>query len=185
MPQGYYLQTKTKWYYLSVLSDFLKHRKQRVLLNGQVSSWTGVNVGVPQGSILGPLLFLVYINDLADGSSSNATLFADDTSLFLVIHDVDTSANDLNNDLYQINKWAFQWKMNFNPDPSKQTQEIIFSRKINKISHPLLRFNINIVSQTQYQKHLGIFLDGRLTFEEHLKAITIMLNKTIGLLRKL
>ena len=93
---------------LSVLSDFLKDRKQRVILNGQVSSWTGVNAGVPQESILGPLLFLVYINDLADGLSSNAKLFADDTSLFSVIHDVDTSANELNNDLYQINKWAFQ-----------------------------------------------------------------------------
>ena len=93
---------------LSVLSDFLKHRKQRVLLNEQVSSWTGVNVGVAQGSILGPLFFLVYINDLADGLSSNATLFADDTSLFLVIHDVDTSTNELNNDLYQINKWTLQ-----------------------------------------------------------------------------
>ena len=75
---------------LSVLSDFLKDRKQRVTLNRQVSSWTGVNTEVPQGSILGPLLFLVYINDLADGLSSNAKLFADDASLFSVIHDVDT-----------------------------------------------------------------------------------------------
>ena len=90
---------------LSVLSDFLKDR------NGQVSSWTGVNAGVPQGSILGPLLFLIYINDLTDGLSSNAKLFADDASLFSVIHDVDASSNELNNDLYQINKWAFQWKM--------------------------------------------------------------------------
>ena len=65
---------------LSVLSDFLKDRKQRVTLNGQVTSWTGVHAGVPQGSILGPLLFLVYINDLANGLSSNAKLFADDTS---------------------------------------------------------------------------------------------------------
>ena len=78
---------------LSVLSDFLKDRKQIVILSGQVSSWTGVNAGVPQGSILGPLLFLIYINDLADGLSSNAKLFADDTSLFSVVHDVDTSAN--------------------------------------------------------------------------------------------
>ena len=78
---------------LSVLSDFLKDRKQGVTLNGQVHSWTGVNADVPQGSILGPLLSLVYINDLADGLSSNAKLFANDTSLFLVIHDVDTFAN--------------------------------------------------------------------------------------------
>ena len=132
---------------LRVLSDFLKDRKQRVILNGQFSSWTSVNAGVPQGSILGPLLFLIYINDLTDGLSSNAKLFADDTSLFSVIHDVDASANELNNDLYQINKWAFQWKMSFNPDPSKQAQEIIFSRKTKKTSHPSLRFNNSIVSQ--------------------------------------
>ena len=88
---------------LSVLSDFLKDRKSRVILNGQVSSWTDVNAGVPQGSILGPLLFLVYINEIADGLPSNAKLFAYDTSLFSVIHDPGTSANELN-DLYQINK---------------------------------------------------------------------------------
>ena len=170
---------------LSILSDFLKDRKQRVTLNGQVSSWTGVNAGVPQGSILGPLLFLVYINDLADDLSSKANLFADDTSLFSVIDDVDTSANELNNDLYQINKWAFQWKMSFNPDPSKQAQEIIFNRKTKKISHPSLNVNNSIVSQSPYQKHLGIFLDAQLTFEEHLKVITAKINKTIGLIGKL
>ena len=170
---------------LSVLSDFLKDRKQRVILNRQVSSWTAVNAGVPQGSVLGPLFFLIYINDLADALSSNAKLFADDTSLFSFVHDVDTSANELNNDLYQINKWAFQWKMSFNPDPSKQAQEIIFSRKTKKICHPSLRFNNSIVSQSLYQKHLGIFLDARLTFEEHMKVITTKVNKTIGLLRKL
>ena len=170
---------------LSVLPDFLKDRKQRVVLNEQVSSWTGVNKGVPQGSILGPLLFLIYINDLADGLSPNAKLFADDTSLFSVIHDVDTSANELNNDLYQITKWAFQWKMGFDPDPSKQVQKIIFSRKTKKIGHPTLHFNNSIVSQFQYQNHLGVFLGTRLTFEEHLKVITTKVNKTIGLLRKL
>ena len=66
-----------------------------------------------------------------------------------------------------------------------QTQEIIFSRKTKKICHPLLHFNNSIVSQSSYQKHLGIFLDTWLTFEEHLKVITTKVNKTIGLLRKL
>ena len=75
--------------------------------------------------------------------------------------------------------------MSFNRDPSKQAQEIIFSRKTKKISHPLLHFNNSIVSQTPYQKYLGIFLDARLTFEEHLKVITTKVNKTIGLMRKL
>ena len=75
--------------------------------------------------------------------------------------------------------------MSFNPDPSKQAQEIIFSRKPKKISHPLLNFNNNIVSQFPYQKHLSIFLDVQLTFEEHLKVITTKVNKTIGLIRKL
>ena len=108
---------------------------QRVVLNGQVSKWAAVNAGVPQGSILGPLLFLIYINDLLTGLSSNSRLFADDTSLFSVVRDMTSSANILNNDLSKINNWAYQWKISFNPDPSKQAQEVIFSRKIKKPSH--------------------------------------------------
>ena len=117
---------------LSLLSSFLRNRKQRVVLNGQ-TSWADVNAGVPQGSILGPLLFLIYINDLADGLSSNPKLFADDTSLFSVAHNANTTPKELNNDLVKINRWAYQWKMSFNPDPSKQIQEVIFSRKTKKI----------------------------------------------------
>ena len=127
---------------------------------------------------------MVYFSDLVDGLSSNTKLFADDTSLFSVIHDVDTSANELNNDLYQINKWAFQQKMSFNPDPSKEAQKIAFSRKTKHIFHPSLRFNNNNVSQFLYQKHLSIFLDAQLTFEEHLTVITTKINKTMGLIRK-
>ena len=85
-----------------------------------------------QGSILGPLLFLVYVNDLANGYSSNAKLFADDASLFSVVHNANTTAKELNNDLVKINRWAYQWKMSFNPDPSRHAQEVIFSRKTKK-----------------------------------------------------
>ena len=111
---------------LKVLKHFLANRKQRAVLNGKSSSWTNVQAEVAQSSILGPLLFLIYINNLADGLSSNTKLFVDDTSLFSVIHDSVITTSELNSDLARIKQWAFQWKMRFNPDPYKQTQEIIF-----------------------------------------------------------
>ena len=86
----------------NLLENYLSERSQRVLLNGQTSSWRPVLAGVPQGSILGPLLFLIYINDLPDELKSNAKLFADDTSLFSIVKDKNESANILSNDLAQI-----------------------------------------------------------------------------------
>ena len=111
------------------MTDFLDNRTQRDILNGQYSSWAKVEARVPQGSILGPLLFLICINDLSENLVSNAKLFADDTSLFSVVKNVDSSNIDLNNDLKKISEWAFQWKMNLNPDPTKQPQELIFLAK--------------------------------------------------------
>ena len=140
---------------------------------------------VPQGSILDPLLFLIYINDLSNELSSNPRLFADDASLFSVIWDTNLSPNALNNDVLKINNWAYQLKMSFNPDPSKQAPEIIFSPKIKKPSHPVLIFNNNQVMQTPYQKHLGLFLAEKLNFVEHLRYIADKVNTSIGLLRKL
>ena len=113
-----------------LLENYLKNRKQRVVLNGQTSEWKDIFAGVPQGSILGPLLFLIYINDLPDGLISNAKLFADDTSIFSVINDYTVSCDNLNSDLLKINNWAYQWKMSFNPDPNKQAAEVIFSHKV-------------------------------------------------------
>ena len=89
---------------LNLLENYLSGRYQRVVLNGQTSSWTPVLAGVPQGSILGPLLFLIYINDLPNEFQSNAKLFADDTSLFAVADDKNVCANILNNDLLAISK---------------------------------------------------------------------------------
>ena len=86
----------------------MTNRKQWVVLNGQPSSWTNVKAGVPQGFILGPLLFLIYINDLADGLSSNTKLSVDDTSFFSVIHDLVITTSELNSDLTRIKQWAFQ-----------------------------------------------------------------------------
>ena len=167
------------------MADFLNNRTQRVILNGEYSSWAKVEAGVPQGLILGPLLFLIYINDLSENLASNPKLFADNTSLFSVVKNVDASNINLNNDLKKISKWAFQWKMNFNPDPTKQAQELIFSRKVQATNHPPLFFNENVVPQTTLPKHLGMFLDSKLNFREHLRTILQKTNKTIRLLRKL
>ena len=93
---------------------FLKDRKQRVALNRQSSSWTS-NVGVSEGSILDPVLFLMYINDLQEELTSDVKLCADNTSVFSVVFDVQKFATDMNNDLKIINEWADQWKMSFTP----------------------------------------------------------------------
>ena len=162
----------------------MTNRKQRVVLNGQYSSWVDIRAGVPQGSILGPLLFLIYVNDLPNGLKSECKLFADDTSLFSVVHDISTSASNINNDLTLISNWAFQWKMSFNPDPSKQAQEIIFSRKKIKSSHPSVYFNNIPVNSTSVHKHLGMLLDDKLSSEHHLKSVLNKVKKTISLYRK-
>ena len=117
--------------------------------------------------------------------SSNAKLFADDTYLFSVIHDSNTSTRELNSDLTKINRWAFQWKISFNTDPKKQALKVIFSRKSKAISYPPLVFNNNNVIHATSPKHLGIILDTRLSFEKHLETLLCKINKTIGLIRKL
>ena len=113
------------------MENYLGSRKQRVILDCQCSSWKIIPSGVPQGSVLGPLLFLIYINDLPNGLISIYKIFADDTSIFSKVFDKDKSQRDLNNDLSIISTWVFQWKMQFNPDPNQQANEIHFSRKPN------------------------------------------------------
>ena len=81
-----------------IITDFLNFRKRRVALTGQYFSWTSIEAGIPQGSILGPLLFLIYINDLSDGLTTNAKLFADVTSFLSVVYNMNMSTISLKND---------------------------------------------------------------------------------------
>ena len=104
---------------ITLIKDFSDCKKQRFVLNGQHWSWADVKPGVSQGSILGPSLFSIYMNDLLNGFNSDAKLFADDTSLFSVVHDITAPANLLNSDFSEINQWTLQLKMSFNPDPTK------------------------------------------------------------------
>ena len=130
--------------YYGLIKSFLRNRHQGVVLNGQSSWWYSIKAGVPQGLILGPLFLLVYINDLPNRLLSNPKLFADDTSIFSVVKDHLNSSNKLNEDLSKISQWPYQWEMSFNPDVSKQAQEVIFL--VRKISVIILPFSL-IISQ--------------------------------------
>ena len=150
----------------NLLETYLSGRFRRVVLNGKTSSWRPVLAGVPQGSIMGTLLFLIYINDLPSELKSNVKLFADDTSLFTVVKDKNESANIFNNDLQSISTWAYNWKMLFKPDSSKPAQEVLFSRKKKIQVHSTIGLNNVQVERVSYQKHLGILLDEKLNFKQ-------------------
>ena len=104
---------------------------------------------------------------------------------FSVVTDVHNSCNDLNSDLSLINDWEFQWKMSFNPDPSKQAAEVTFSRKTNPLVQPDVIFNNSPVNSTHSQKHLGLVLDTKLTFDSHLKEKRAKANKEIDIIKRL
>ena len=167
----------------SLMKSFLAHRMQRTVLNGKASRWGTVTAGVPQGSILGPLFFLIYINDLTDGLKCNVKLFADDTSIFTVVHEPTTAAENLNHDLDLINLWATKWRMSFNPDPSKQAVEVIFSKKRCPRNHPPIFFKTAPVKSVREQKHLGVILDSKLSFASHVKSFISKCRQGIGMLK--
>ena len=94
---------------------YLKDRKQKVIIRGQTSELGNIKAGVPQGSVLGPLLFLIYINDLPDGIKSNIKLFADDATIYIDFENKTEAENKLNEDMKCIKVWADKWLVNFSP----------------------------------------------------------------------
>ena len=120
---------------------------------------------------MGPLFFLIYINDLTDELKCDVKLFADDTSIFTIAHDPNSAAININHDLSLINLWAHKWRMSFNPGISKQAVEVTFSKKRCPPNHPPIFFNDVPVKNVPEQKHLGILLDSKLSFANHIKAI--------------
>jgi len=170
---------------LTLFESYLLNRRQRVVLNGSYSTLSVIEAGVPQGSVLGPLLFLIYINDLEKDIRSNIKFFADDTMLYSIVNDPVSSSDDLNHDLDLICQWAYQWKMKFNPDHNKQANEVLFSCKKNKIDHPPLVFNGNPVVQSKQKEHLGLILDSSLSFENHVNEKISKARRIVGVLRNL
>ena len=119
---------------------------------------TSFSMGTPRINS-GSLLLLIYIDDLPNELKSNAKIFVDDTSLFTIVKDKNKSANVLNNNLLLILQEAFNWKMLFNPDPSKPSQELLFSRKTNVQNHLTINLNNVQVKRASYRKHLRLILD--------------------------
>jgi hypothetical protein len=119
-------------------------RKQRVVIEGQSSEWKSINSGVPQGSVLGPLLFLVYINDITESLESIPLLFADDAALLEIVDSPDESAFTLNNDLEKNSNWSQKWLVTMNPS---KYEAIVFSAKMNKPFHPELNLDDSTISE--------------------------------------
>ena len=163
-------------------SSYLSERSQRVVINGQASTWINVQTGVPQGSILGPLLFLHYINDIVNQTNSNIRLFADDTSLYIIVESPVTAAQTLNSDLQGIHAWSTDWVVKFNP---AKTLAMTITRKTNSPIHPTLYLDNTPIGETKTHKHLGLYLSSDCTWSEHITYICKTAWQRLNMLRGL
>ena len=161
--------------------DYLHKRQQRVCIKGVSSTWKFVTAGVPQGSILGPTLFLIYINDIVRELDSNIRLFADDTSLYIVVENPANAALHLNADLLKIFNWALVWLVDFHPD---KTVSFIASRKRLKPDHPPLFMGNTQIKEVKKHKHLGLIISSDGNWTPHISYICEKAWKRIGSLRK-
>ena len=167
---------------LDWFESYLENRLQCVVINGYTSDTRPVFAGVPQGSVLGPLLFIVYINDITEDINSNIRLFADDTSLYIIIDDPIENAACLNDDLQIIADWANTWQVTFNPE---KTESIHFTRKVHKIIQPDLIMSNSIIKEVESHKHLGLNLQNDCLWNSHICEIVEKITPMINCLRSL
>ena len=165
---------------LKWIKSFLDNRSQSVVVNGSTSSSIPVSSGVPQGSVLGPLLFLIYINDLPECvQSSKVRLFADDTAIYLSLT-VASHSSLLQQDLHQLEQWESKWDMKFNPS---KCQVIQITKRKTIIPTQYLLHN-TILETVTSAKYLGITISNDLTWNNHINNITTKANQTLGFLRR-
>ena len=171
--------------FLDILTDFLTDRKQRVSVDNSFSSYCQVKSGVPQGSVLGPLLFILYTSDMWSEIKSDMVSYADDTTLFAHIpspRDRERIAEVLRQDLVQVQSWCVRWGMTLNPSKS---HSLVISRSRTVFpAHPDIDLDGTVVPGCATLKLLGVTLDSGLTFQPHLRAVASSISRKIGLLRK-
>ena len=141
---------------LQWVESYLQNRKQRVVIDGQSSEWKKMSSGVPQGSVLGPILFLICINDITDDLATNPCIYADDTTLLEVVSDPVISTDRLSNDLLKISEWSDRWLMTINPS-------MVFSNKKVKHDHPSLSMMGCDIKEVDSHTHLGLNLQSNLS----------------------
>ncbi len=179
------LTLKLKYYGISGpilhwLTAFLTNRTQRVLLDGSSSDTASVSSGVPQGTVLGPLLFLLYINDLPLSTRNSSTrLFADDSLLYKAVKTPD-DCRLLQQDLDSLQQWERTWQMYFRPDKCKILR---FTSSHNPIHH-IYTLHDTQLEPVQTHKYLGVHLSTNLKFNTHTDAICSNANRTLGFLKR-
>ena len=164
---------------LGWIESFLIGRTQCVVLDGDTSTELPVSSGVPQGSVLGPILFLLYINDLPDNIQSNVRLFADDTAVYLAVQgqeDTDVIQNDLN----ILQEWEKAWDMEFNPSKC-QVVHISRSRKPIKNNYTM---HGQVLDSIDHARYLGVDISSDLNFSHHVNRITANASKSLGFLKR-
>ena len=160
---------------LGWIKAFLSNRMQRVVVNNEVSELKLVISGVPQGSVLGPLLFILFINDLPDNLNSICKIFADDTKIY---SDTSNSAL-LQNDLYKLFKWSSDWQLNFNISKCKVMH---VGRNNPSLTYFVDTQRSNVLSVVASEKDLGVIFDKNLYFDEHIYTTVNKANKLIGII---
>jgi hypothetical protein len=161
------------------IQDFLNHRTQEVQLEGHKSTTADVLSGVPQGKVLGPLLFLLFINDLPESTESDARLFADDCLLFRPIRN-NRDTQILQNDLNSLEEWENRWQMAFHPE------KCVVIRVSNKRKPINARYTIHehMLQEVDSSKYLGVTISKDIRWDDHINTITAKANRTLGFLRR-
>lgn len=164
---------------LNWITDFLSNRSQRVVLDSQASSNVPVTSGVPQGTVLGPLLFLVYINDLPERVSSTVRMFADDCLLYRNIRSVDDTRT-LQSDLDRLQDWESQWLMEFNPSKC----EVITLTKKTKPTLCSYILHNTVLTKVNSAKYLGLNISSKLSWNNHVDCITKRATQSLNFIRR-
>ena len=171
---------------LQFIKIYLKDRKQQVIIGGSKSSSLPVYSGIPQGSILGPLLFVLFINDMFSVIDNNTSiaLYADDTKIWREIN-CDVDQIELQKDIDSLYQWSINNKMKFHPDKCKA---LAVTNKFLSFALPFYEFiynlNGNYLSYTRYEKDLGVHIDTNLNWTAHCKVIATKANQTLGFVRR-